>query len=129
MISLIVVYESLHRHVFVFCTWLPKVGIGVNANATTWGENPSHLNIFGLHEIDEILHDDIDAIFVKCTMIAEAEQIEFQALAFHHALSRNIADTNLCKVRLASDGAQRSELWTVELNPIVVFWVLIDEGF
>ena len=57
---------------------------------------------------------------MEVTMIAEAEQIEFKTLAFNHFLARNITDTDLCKVRLSGDRTQRSELRTIEPDPVVI---------
>ena len=67
----------------IFCALAAIVGKGVDADAATRGEDARHLDIFGVHEADEVLHDDVDAVFVEIAMIAEAEEIKFQTLALY----------------------------------------------
>ena len=114
---------------FELRTGASVVSVGEDADAAAGSEQTGDLDVFGFHEANEVFHDDIDAIFVEITVIAEREEIEFQTLALHHAFARDVGDTNLGKVRLSGDGAERSELRTVEAHPIVVVGVLVDEGF
>ena len=113
----------------VFGAWAAIVGVGVDADAATRQEESFHLDIFGVHELDEVFHDDVDTILVEVAMVAETEQVEFQAFAFHHAQSGDIVDKYLPEVGLACNGAESGELRTVEPHPIVVVGVLVLESF
>lgn len=104
------------------------VGVGPDADAATRGEDACHLDVFGIHQTDEVLHDDVDAILMEVAMVAEGEEIELQTLGFHHTHIGDVADADLCKVGLAGDGAEAGELGTVETDPIVVVGVLVDKG-
>ena len=61
-------------------------------------------------------------------MIAEAEEVDFQALALHHLDVRDIADANLREIGLARDGAQAGKLRAVKPYPVVVLRVLVVES-
>jgi hypothetical protein len=66
---------------------------------------------------------------VEVAVISEAEKIELEALALHHAYIRNVADANFCKIRLSRDRAETSELWTVKAYPVIVVGVFVDKRF
>ena len=114
---------------FVFSTWTAIIGIWIDGNATTWEEYASDLDILGIYQADKVLHDDVDTVLVKGTMVAEAKKVELETLAFNHLDIWDVADAYLGKVGLASDRAETGELGTVELYPIVVLGVLVVEGF
>ena len=69
--------EAILCHFLILRAWLSVVGKGIDADATSWNEDTSYLNVLGFHESNEVLHDDVDAIFVETAMIAEAEKVEF----------------------------------------------------
>lgn len=48
--------------------------------------------------MNEVFHYDVHAILVESTMIAEAEQVEFQTLALYHLDIGDIANTDFRKV-------------------------------
>lgn len=102
---------------------------GIDADAAAGHEMALHLKIARLHQIPQIIEDDVYTVFVKIAVVAEAEQIQLQALAFHHALARNIGDINGGKIRLPRNRAKTRKFWTVELNKIVIFRVLIQKRF
>ena len=60
-------------------------------------KNARHLNIFRIHQLNQIFHDDIHAIFMKIAMITETKQIQLQALALHHFHIRQVGDTDFRK--------------------------------
>lgn len=60
-------------------------------------------------------------------MVAEAEQVELQALTLHHALARHVADVDSSEIGLACNGTQAGELRAVELHEVVVVRVLVNE--
>jgi len=122
------VEHTLLCHLLIFCPWLTIVGIGVNGNTATREKEANDLNVFGLHQLDQVLHYDVDTILVEVTVIAEGEEIEFQALRLHHTLGRNIENLYLCKIGLTRNGTERSELGAIELHPVVILWVLILKG-
>ena len=95
--------ETLFCQTFVFGTWTTIIGVGPNADASTWSEDACHLDIFWVHQPDEVFHDGVDTVLMEVAMIAEAEEIEFEALALDHPLIRNITDTYFSEVGLASD--------------------------
>ena len=103
------------------------VGIWVDGNASARGEETGHLYVLGIHQLDEILHDLVDAILMEIPMIAETEQIQFQALALDHPHVWNITDPDLGEVRLSRDRAQARELRAVEPHPVIVVLMLVDE--
>ena len=111
----------------IFCALAAIVGEGVDADAATRGEDARHLDIFGVHEADEVLHDDVDAVFVEIAVVAETEEVELKTLALYHAHVGDILYANLGKVGLTRDGAQRCKLGAVELHPIVVVGVFVYE--
>ena len=121
------IHEALLSEVLILGARAAVVGIGINADATTRSKESDDLNILGIHQTNEILHDDIDAILMEITMIAETEEIQLQTLRLHHPLTRNIQDLDLSKVRLTRDGTKRRKLRTVELHPIVVLRMLVLE--
>ena len=85
--------------------------------------------ILGIHQLDQVLHDDVHAILVEVAMVAEAEEVELEALALHHQRARNVVDNDVSKVRLTRFGAQRSKLRAIQRYQIVVLRMLVLEGF
>ena len=65
---------------------------------------------------------------MKVPAVAEAEQVQLQALALDHALARHICDVDRGEVGLPGDRAQAGELGAVELHEVVIAWVLVLEG-
>ena len=108
---------------------LAVVAVGVDGNAAPRGEFAPNLDVFGVHEADEILHDDVHAVLVEIPVVAKAEQVQLEGLALHHAGAGHIGYIDGGKIRLAGDGAEAGELRAVELDEIVVVRVLVGEGF
>ena len=121
--------EALLRHQLILCARHSVVGVGIDADATAGSKQADDLDVFGIHQANEVFKDDVDTVFVEVAMVAEAEQIEFQTLAFHHSFGRNISDSDLGKVGLTRDGAQGGELRTVEPHPIVILGMFVLKGF
>ena len=119
--------ETIERQLLIFCSWSAVVGVWMNCNASTWREDASDLDVTRIHKTNQVFHYYIDTVFVEVAMIAEAEEIELEALAFDHLDIRNIADDNVCEVRLTCDGTEACKLWAVELDPVVVVLMLVDE--
>ena len=104
------------------------VGKGVDTDAAAGREDTRDLDVLGVHEADQVVEDDVDAVLVEIAVVAEREQIEFQRLGLHHVLARNVGDDDGRKVRLPRFGAERGELGTMESDEILVFRVLVDES-
>ena len=56
------------------------VGKGFYADAATWVEQTDDLQILGIHQLDQILHNDVDAILMKIAVIAKTEQVQLQTM-------------------------------------------------
>ena len=125
---------SFMRGKALLCQFFPLgagtavVGVRVDGDAAAGGEETGYLNVFGVHELHEVLHDGVHYVLVEVSVAPEAEKIEFQGLGFHHLHVGNVADADFCKVRLACDGAQGSEFGAVEPYPVVVVRVLVFKG-
>ena len=119
--------QAVLRQFIILGAWHSIIGIGPNANATSGRKDARHLNIFGVHELYEIFHDDIHTVFVKVAMVTETKEIELQALALYHALGWNVSDAYFGKIRLPRDGTQGGELRSVESHPVVVVGMFIVE--
>ena len=122
------IQQSLFSKFLILGARATVVGIRVDADATTRGEETNDLNIFRIHQSHEILHDDIDAVLMKITMITEREEIKLQTLRLHHPLTRNIHDLDLRKIRLPCNRTKRCKLRTVELYPIIILRMLVLES-
>ena len=120
--------EALLGELLVFRARAAVVGVGVDGDAAARGEEARDLDVLGVHQGDEVLHDDVDDVLVEVTVAAKAEEIEFEALALHHAVVGNVADADLGEVRLARDRAQGRELRAVEAHPVIVLGMLVLEG-
>ena len=127
--SEVMVEEAVVCHFLIFGARLAIVCKGVDADASSGYKDACHLNVLGLHEADEVLHDDVDTVLVEAPMIPEAEEVEFEALALHHTFVREVADAYLSKVWLPCDGAECCELWAVEAHPVVILCVFVLKCF
>ena len=103
------------------------VGKRIYGDASARREESCHLQIQRIHEPEKVVGNDIDAVLMKIAMVAEAEKIEFQALALHHALTWHIADYYACKIRLTGDRAKRCEFRAVETYHIFLARMLVDK--
>ena len=126
---LLVGSKALVSQLLVLGAFAAVVGIGVDADAATGHEKAGNLDVFGIHEVDEVFEDDVNAILVEVAMVAETMEIEFQALAFNHALVGNVTDAEFGEVGLSCNRTKGCELGTVETHPIVVVGVLVFKSF
>ena len=126
---LLVGSKALVSQLLVLGAFAAIVGIGVDADAATGHKETGNLDIFGIHEVDEVFEDDVNAVLMEVAMVAETMEIEFQALAFNHALVGNVTDAEFGEVGLSCNRTKGCELGTVETHPIVVVGVLVLESF
>ena len=101
------------------------VGKGLDRDAATGIEQAYDFQIFGIHQLDQVLHDDVDTVLMEVPVITEAEEIEFQALALHHQGTRNIIDDDMSEVGLTSLGAQRGKLGTIQSDKVLVLRMFV----
>ena len=72
--------QTLFSHLFVFRPRLSVISVWIDGDPATRSEQADDLNILGVHEPHEVLHDDVHAILVEIAVVTEGEEIEFQAL-------------------------------------------------
>ncbi len=125
--QLLVRRETLLGEGLVLGARTAVVGVRIDGDAAARGEEAGDLYVFGIHQLDEILHNLVDAILVEVSVVAETEQIQLQALALDHPHVRNITDPDLGEVRLPRDRTQARELRAVEPHPVIVALMLVDE--
>ena len=119
--DLLPAHQPLLRHCLVLGSGAPVIGIRIDGNASPRGKKPCDFNVLGSHQPDEVFQDDVDAVFMESAMVAEAEEVELQAFAFHHLDVGDIADADLCEIRLAGDGAQAGEFGAFSSAIITLF--------
>ena len=119
--------EALFHHVLML--GITIVGEGFDGDAATRIEQADDLQIFGIHQLDQILHNDVDTVLVEVAMVAEAEEIKLEALALHHQRSWDIINDNVSEIRLACLGAQRGELGTIQSHQVFVLRMFILKHF
>ena len=72
---------------FPLCSFHAVIAVGVDREASAGEEFAPDFDVPGLEEVDQVVHDDIDAVFMEVAVIAEAEEVEFQGFAFYHEIS------------------------------------------
>lgn len=127
IIALFVCGETLFSQFLVLGARTAVVGVGVDGDASTWGEEAGNLDVFGIHQFDEVLHDDVYTVLVEVSVVSEAEKIELETLALDHLDVRDVADAEFCEVRLSCNRTEGSELRAVEPYPVVIALVLVFE--
>ena len=58
---------------FPLCTRLSIVCVWINGQTTARRKLAPYLDVLRIHQLDEIFHDDIDAVLVKVPVIAETK--------------------------------------------------------
>ena len=120
--------ETLLRELLPLRAGAAVIRVRIDGDAAARGEEAGDLDVFRVHQLDEVLHDRIHDILVEITVAAEAEQIQLEALGFHHPDIGHVADADLGEIGLAGNGAQGGELRAVETHPVVVVRMLVLEG-
>ena len=105
------------------------IAVGVDGEAAAGEEFAPDFDVPGMEEVDQVVHDDIYAVFMEVAVIAEAEEVEFQGFAFYHEISGNVGDVDGGKIGLPGFGAQAGEFRTVEFDEIVAVFVFIGNSF
>ena len=121
--------QTLPGNVFPRRTGTAVIAVGIDADAAARQEFPPDFDILRIHGIDEVVHDDVDAVFVEVSVVAEAEQVEFQSLAFDHPFIGDVGNINRSVVRLTGHGTEAGEFRAVKLDEVVPVGMFVDEGF
>ena len=100
------VHEAVFGQLLVLRARPSVVGVGVNAYSAARRKQPDYLYIFRVHQLDQVLHDDVHAVFMEVSVVTETEKIQLQALTLYHADVGNIADAYLGEVGLTRNWAQ-----------------------
>ena len=62
-----VIHHPISGHLLIFCSWASIVGVGIDADAATGGgEDASHLDVFGFHQLDGGFPDDVVGNLCLC---------------------------------------------------------------
>ena len=122
-------HEPELGHLLVLGAWTAIVGVRVDADAAARCEDTCDLDVARVHETDEVLYYLVYAVLVEIAVIAEAEEVELEALRLHHPHVWDIRDAYLGEVGLTRDGAETGELRAVETHPVVVLLMAVLEGF
>ena len=115
-------------YLFVPSARFAVVAKRVNGYAAARGKDALDLDVFRLHQGNQVFHNDVDAIFVKRSVVAEAEQIKFEAFALNHFFAGKVADLYGGKIRLPRNGAKRCKFGAIEVHPVVVARVRVAEA-
>ena len=75
------IHQPMFRHLFELRSRTTVIGIRIDRDASTRSKDSRDFDIFGVHQFNKVFHDDIYTIFMKSSMIAEAEKVEFQTFA------------------------------------------------
>jgi hypothetical protein len=105
------------------------IGERINADTSAGHEITGYLQVFGIHQPNQILHNDIHAVFMEIPMVTEGKEVEFETFALHHLLARDIRDINMSEIRLSCFGAKRGELRAIEFYEIIIARVLVRKPF
>ena len=125
----IVPEQPFARHLLKRRACASVIGERVDGDAAARGEFAEHFDVFRIHQPNQILHDDVHAVFVEIAVVAEAEQIQFQRFAFHHFHVGNVADDDGGEIGLARHRAEAGEFGADEFDEIIVALVFVVERF
>ena len=90
------VFCYLHK----FGARLAIVAPGIDADSSAGCEFSPYFDVPGIHQFDQILHDDVDAVFMEAAMVAKTEEVQFQTFALNHFDVRDVGDINRGEIRL-----------------------------
>ncbi len=119
------IHHPMARHLLVFRPRFSVVAIRVDRDAAARSELAPYLDVARVHQLDQVVHNNVDAILVKIAVIAEAEQVQLERFALYHFDVRNVADIDRRKIRLAGNRAQAGEFRAVEFYEIIAVRMLV----
>lgn len=115
----VVLEHPIGSHLLVRGAGASSIGVGVDGDTTTGREDSCNLNVPRIHELHEVIQNQIRTIFVESTVISETKEVQLKTLTLHHANIWNVRDDNLCKIGLVGDGTEAGKLGATEGDPIV----------
>ena len=65
--------KALFRRLFPLCTRLAVICIWIDGQTTARCKLAPYFDVLRIHQLNEVLHDDVDTIFVKIPMVAETK--------------------------------------------------------
>ena len=71
----IVIHHTVVGHLFILCAGSSVVAVGVNGNAAPGQEFSPDFNVSGIHQSNQIFHNNIHTILMEIAVIAEREKI------------------------------------------------------
>jgi hypothetical protein len=96
--------KALPYHVLVFTVAIVSEGLDGNAPARI--KQSYDFQILRFHQFDQVLHNDVHAILVEVAVVAETEEVEFQALALYHKRARYVINNKVSEIGLACFGTK-----------------------
>ena len=79
----IVVSQTLKGHLFPTSAWFPIITVRVNGYPSSGSKFSPFLNVFRVHQTNQIFHDNVYTVLMEISMVAEAEQIQLQRFTLH----------------------------------------------
>ena len=69
----VVEMKALFCSLLPLCTRLAIVCVRIDGQTTARRKLPPYLDVLRIHQLDEVFHDDVDAVLVKVPMITETK--------------------------------------------------------
>ena len=69
----VVEMKALFCSLFPLCTRLAIVCVWIDGQTTARRKLAPYLDVLRIHQLDEIFHDDVNAIFMEITMVTETK--------------------------------------------------------
>ena len=69
----VVEMKALFCSLFPLCTRLAVVCVWIDGQTTARRKLAPYLDVLRIHQLDEVFHDDVNAVLVKVPMIAETK--------------------------------------------------------
>ena len=67
--------EALFGQLLVFGARTAVIAVRIDADAAARGKDTRHFDIFRVHQLDKVFHDDVDTVFMEGSVAAEAEEV------------------------------------------------------
>ena len=71
----VVVGQTVPGNLLPLCSRSAVVAVWVNGDAAAWSEFAPYFDILWIHQLNQIFHNNIHAIFVEISMIPETKEI------------------------------------------------------
>ena len=71
----VVEMKALFGSLFPLCTRLTIVCVWIDGQTTARRKLAPYLDVLRIHQLDEVFHNDVNAVLVKVPVIAEAKEV------------------------------------------------------